>query len=1152
MSGSKPILASDLYKDDGAIKEAITQLQTLQSEYKKAITGISQSVSQLVTQLKGLNTTQKEGQEQTRRVATEADKLKAAQDNYVKALSGTSAEINRLKATQKSLLTQKQLEEKMNNSAVGSYNRLSAEYSLIKIRLNAMSNAEREATAEGQRLEARSKSLYERMNVLQKATGKNQLQVGRYEIAAKGLNTTIAALEARLAQLAATEGKNSQAYRLTTNEIARLKAQLEGLTNTQAKSQSSWKNVAGQLKSMAAMYVGVFGAIRLVSSVFSSIKEFEKTMSGVKAISKATDDQFIALRESALALGGTTSKTAKEVGDLQTEYAKLGFTTQQILDVTKATIMLSQATDEDLAKSATTVAGVINAYGLAAYEATRITDIMAASFTSTGLDLEKYGAAMANVGAVAKQFGVSVEATSAMLGTLVDAKIDASKAGTDLRMMFAVLAKEGMTLDQAYDKINASTNKITTAQDLFGQRAFASSLILAEQRDKVKKLTLAYEDSAGAAKTMADVQIDNLAGSITLLSSAWDGLIQNMSSSTGVMRSVVDFFTDMLSGAGTAIKVFSELNRLKLKDSFDLGFFDRRKLEQDMVMLLDNRTQVADAANQTIQDHVQKYTIMLQEASQADDDYNKALTVMYADQLQFLNGILDRRAADEKDAANRKAILDKAAADKEKDEAQKAADDKAKAAEKALQKAIQMEDKAYETRKQKQTLLANLIEDEQQKELALMEVSRTDKIREFTKLGMDTTGIVEYYEKLKLSIKQKYVDKETKFFEELNDVYRDNAKKGYDTELESFDQKQELAQTEFDLTKKTEIEKTKFSLEAEKARLQTILTLNEKYGQELSDTQIQSIKNTIAAIDNEMAALKTPDENGNIDIYSIIGLKLDDDQKQAISDATNLAIEQVKALMDARVQAADAAVTAAERETNAAEERLKSEVDARNKGYASNVDAARKNLELAKKTEEKALKDRQKAAKQQILLEGALQAVNMITATAGIFKSFASIGPWGIPLAIAMSAVMWGAFLGSKAKALQSTKYGEGGEFDVEGGTHSSGNDTSLGVHGGIDRRVEKGEKVSIFNRKATAKYKGKLSSIINSINRGEFEKKYSKAFTGVGDIPMSVNVGYDSPDLRRLEESVDEIKKQGNRRFYKDSQGRMIEKYKNLKRIYV
>ena len=51
-----------------------------------------------------------------------------------------------------------------------------------------------------------------------------------------------------------------------------------------------------------------------------------------------------------------------------------------------------------------------------------------------------------------------------------------------------------------------------------------------------------------------------------------------------------------------------------------------------------------------------------------------------------------------------------------------------------------------------------------------------------------------------------------------------------------------------------------------------------------------------------------------------------------------------------------------------------------------------------------------------------IKVSSLVTATAGIWKSFAGTGPWGIALAVAGTALMWGSFAAAKIKAAQITK----------------------------------------------------------------------------------------------------------------------------------
>ena len=165
----------------------------------------------------------------------------------------------------------------------------------------------------------------------------------------------------------------------------------------------------------------------------------------------------------------------------------------------------------------------------------------------------------------------------------------------------------------------------------------------------------------------------------------------------------------------------------------------------------------------------------------------------------------------------------------------------------------------------------------------------------------------------------------------------------------------------------------------------------------------------------------------------------------------------------------------------------------------------------------------------------------MVTATAHLIKSAtATSGVLAPIVSAALIAAMWGTFVGAKIKAGQVTSetYGEGGDFEVGGGTHASGNDTSLGVHGGKERRVERGERVFIVNRRNSKKYSGILPTVIDSLNSGNFENMIGGSFVAV--------------NTSKMEGHLENIEKQGKRRTYMNSKGQLVEHYRNIKRTYV
>ncbi|NQU52436.1 MAG: hypothetical protein HQ522_07840 [Bacteroidetes bacterium] len=366
-------------------------------------------------------------------------------------------------------------------------------------------------------------------------------------------------------------------------------------------------------------------------------------------------------------------------------------------------------------------------------------------------------------------------------------------------------------------------------------------------------------------------------------------------------------------------------------------------------------------------------------------------------------------------------------------------------------------------------------------------------------------------------------------------------KKVYDDALLGFDQQFDLKQSEIDLLIETEKTKTKLRLKAERDRLNEVLKINEGANKQLSAEQIQTLKNQIAAIDAE---IKKPKAGTDKDLYELAGINLSDEKKEAINTSTQFAIGQVNDFLQAKINAANLAVGAADREVSASQSKLDNELAARNAGYSSDVAMARKELALSEKTQEKALKEQAKAQKAQALIQSLEQVGSLVTASAKIW------GQLGFPWAIPALGVMWGSFALSKVKAnkLTKKKYAKGGLEILEGGSHASGNDIPIGTtKDGKTRTAEGSEAMAIINKKNTRKYRSLLPQIVKSLNKGEFEKTFMNSY-GMDGMNIAVSSGQ---DLKALESDVSQIRKQGERRYYTDGKGQIVEVYKNLKRVY-
>ena len=355
----------------------------------------------------------------------------------------------------------------------------------------------------------------------------------------------------------------------------------------------------------------------------------------------------------------------------------------------------------------------------------------------------------------------------------------------------------------------------------------------------------------------------------------------------------------------------------------------------------------------------------------------------------------------------------------------------------------------------------------------------------------------------------------------------------------------DLNAAENELLDQNERQRTIFRLEQEKFRLQKILELNETAADKMTDMEIAAVQKTIEGIEKEIG------RTGYNNIYELLGLNITSEQQNALQTAFDSVKDSIDSIVDSWKAAADAAVESANRQVESAQKVLDAEIEARNAGYANNVETAKKELDLAKKNQAEALREQQKAQRAQLAADSIAQSSSLVTASANIWKSLSGIPTIGPALAIAALATMWGSFAAAKVKAAQVTteQYGDGTVELLQGGSHASGHDIDLGTKpNGTRRRAEGGEYFAIINKRNSRRYGRLIPDVINAFNDGTFADKYQRANAAMGGYAIGL-VGGGKTDVSALERDVAAIREQGDRTQYVDGQGNTVIRYKNLTR---
>lgn len=442
-----------------------------------------------------------------------------------------------------------------------------ASQSLNEMTHAAEVNGNKIATANQKNI-ALAKSLGNMQTVSTTARGKMQELSSAIESATLMYNRLSAAEKKGTFGRALSQSVNQLQGRLKglQGEMAAVQGKMGGFGAKFGQGLSSAFSMFGPAALATGGVMAAVGGLKKVMGDMVSINmQFEQSTANLAAVMGTTKDNVSALTNQAKQLGATTQYTAVQITELQTNLARLGFTEQEILNSTKSVQALATATGADLGEAANLAGAALRGFGLNATEMERVASVLAVSTTKSALSFEKLATAVPIVAPVAKQFGFTIEDVTVLLGKLSDAGFDASSAATASRNIFLNMANSSGKLAQALGRPIRSIEDLAPALkelkdrgidlaemlSLTDKRSVAAFATFVEGADTMVDLKNSISGCSDALQGMVDEQLNTLQGSVTILNSAWEGLMLTFSESNGTIKTVVDSLTSLISAYTT-------------------------------------------------------------------------------------------------------------------------------------------------------------------------------------------------------------------------------------------------------------------------------------------------------------------------------------------------------------------------------------------------------------------------------------------------------------------------------------------------------------------------------------------------------------------------------------------------------------------------
>ena len=353
----------------------------------------------------------------------------------------------------------------------------------------------------------------------------------------------------------------------TEEELKRLEEQARRSSvamESIAAAGTKIKEAGGKVESAGKALLPVSAAVAgLGTAAVTTAASFESSMSQVQATMGITKDSMSkvngesvntmeALSDLAKKMGSETAFSASECAEALNYLALAGYDTEQMISTLPIVLNLAAAGDIGLASASDMVTDAMSALGLEVSDAGVMVDQMAKTASSTNTSVAQLGEGILTIGATAKSIKGGTAELNTALGILANNGIKSAEGGTHLRNIILSLQNPTDSASKLFKKLGVevydSSGNMRSLNDILGDLNSSMGQMSAQEKDGIiskifNKTDLAsvnallantgstwdslqnsIANSAGAAGQMAETQLDNLQGQLTILKSALEGL----------------------------------------------------------------------------------------------------------------------------------------------------------------------------------------------------------------------------------------------------------------------------------------------------------------------------------------------------------------------------------------------------------------------------------------------------------------------------------------------------------------------------------------------------------------------------------------------------------------------------------------------------
>lgn len=389
-----------------------------------------------------------------------------------------------------------------------------------------------------------------------------------------------------------------------------------------------------------------------ISSVFKFNSDLEKSVKNLSAITGATGQDLEYLKQKAIAMGASGSRSATEyveamklIGSAKPE---LLANKEGLVAVTEAAKLLANASGLQLPDASKRLTDALNQYAAPAAEAAKYVDALAAASKYGAAEVPEVTDALLAFGSQAKSANINIYESAAAIELLAEKGIKGSEAGTQLRNVFlrmnavnalpkealdslkafgvntAILTDNTLSLEVRLKEFAKISSDTTALVNVFGKENFNAGQIVLQNIPRYAELAKQVKEQ-GVASTQANTNTATLSSSWEKMKNVLTTLFSGMNF-TGLAK--------LISGFADATTSFAKFLGI-IKSTSQLLEEERQSMLQNEIAITalnvgnTERTKII----QTLQEKYPQYLSGLDAEKASNEEIHKALELVNQDYL---------------------------------------------------------------------------------------------------------------------------------------------------------------------------------------------------------------------------------------------------------------------------------------------------------------------------------------------------------------------------------------------------------------------------------------------------------------------------------------------------------------------------------------